>query len=223
MFSKFRRGLAATAALVTLALGASARADLVTYYTEGYFAGTTPTNVGDQYTDVYSDSLVSITFLGENDNTVLVAPPVTTSAAKMGDFVVTTKATGVDSSLNGTTFTLALFQKSPAGTASPSQLVGTATGVITVAGSGQPYGSNLTISFNPFTFYVASSPAYSYTVQQSTTIQAGVSGTDTTLNGTVTELPLPSTASAGLVALGGLAAFGGIKKLRERNAASLAV
>lgn len=218
MSRKNRRGLFAAAALATLALGASAHAATVEYYTEGFLSGGTSSNLGgDQYQDVWTDADTSITFIGQNDNTIPgVGGNVTT--ARLGSFNVSALANAVDPI--SLTFTLDLYQIIPNVGGAKSELIGAATGTITDSlGPPNSVGtSNLLITFNPNAFPQVAGSSFAYNVASSTLIQSGTSPTNTTLDGGVTQVPLPSTASAGLISLGGLGLVGGLKKLRERNA-----
>jgi hypothetical protein len=131
-----------------------------------------------------------------------------------GSFFVSSSTAFPGDSFTGSTFTLNIIQVVP-GSGSGSTIA-TATGSL-VGSSGNATGSTLSLVFAPLTLLLPpGNPTVQYdiTTNASGAVAIGVGNNDvTTLEGTVTGVPLPGVALAGMALMG---CVGGLRKARNR-------
>jgi hypothetical protein len=213
-----RASLPVAGALFFALSAAAAHADVVTYYTVGTFGSDTAT-VGLLHAQ--SDSVTSgdstITFNNLDDHTVVTFGNPAVSAATFGDFVVnnTSPITTTTDTFN-TNFTLQVFQLVPG--SGSGTLAGTISGQ--VSGTVSAVGTTVQVIFSPSNTLLLppSDPSEQYVVNNITPgLNGGAPDSITTLNGMVTSVPLPASASTGLALLGGLGVLGGVSMLRRRR------
>jgi hypothetical protein len=171
----------------------------------------------------------TITYTNNGDHNIINAPPFVNiyqpNNTDFGTFSLnsTTTYPSGDTFASNAGFELAFYQLNP--TTGQGQLVGSVVGSLTlVANNTQGSG---TLTFSPTTLYIPPTPNATvlYQLGNTTTpypggvinLNFGGANVTTAINGSVTALPLPATASTGLALLGGLGLLTGVSALRRRR------
>jgi hypothetical protein len=220
---------AATIAAVALFIVAPAavQAEDVHYYVTGTFNANVASVAGNLYqTDSLTLGGSTVTFRNNTSGVAadgglhlvdyadlnLYGQPY--SNVDFGSFFVSSSTAFPGDSFTGATFTLNIIQVVP-GSGSGSTIA-TATGSL-VGSSGNATGSSLSLVFAPLTLLLPpANPTVQYDISTNASGQVaiGVGNNDvTTLNGTVTGVPLPGVALAGMALMG---CVGGLRKARNR-------
>jgi len=225
---------AATIAAVALFIVAPAavHAEDVHYYVTGTFNLNVASVAGNQYqTDSVSVGTSTITFRNNTSGVAadggmhlvdfadvnIYGQPF--SFVDFGSFFVQSSSASGDN-FTGTNFTLSIFQVVP-GTGSGSSIA-SVTG--TLKGSaGNASGSSIQLTFAPLTLSLPpAAPTVQYDIDTNASgkVIIGAGNDDvTTLNGTVTSVPLPGIALAGMALMG---CVGGLRKARNRRELAVA-